>query len=411
MRIFTFIIITLLFSLDINAQTRRMNNAVTGKTYTSERQNHTVQPLLIEAERRFRISDYEGAILTLESAVALNPYSAEALTMRAKYKKIMGMQTEAEADLRLVNNINPLAASLFGYHGKGGLLSVLSIEPKEALQELDNLQRLRYYRELLAETAAPNEELDRMLGSVELIMEYMEANELEEALTASDTLIELFPKSAIAYDLKGTILRKQGKFEDAAEVISTAVVLEPDFALPWYHFALIEKSAGNYEQAKAYLDRAIELEGNLIKAYFDRALIFKKMGEYDKAIQDYSKIIDLEIAFYTQAFLNRGLTKKMAGDYTGALNDLNHAAYEFPFNAEVRKSRGNLQLLLGYPRKAMDEYTKAIELKDDYAEAYHNRAITNFLLYNKISGCADLNVSAELGYEPAIEARKYFCPQ
>ncbi len=411
MRKLIIIVAIMLYNAFLFAQTRRMNHAVTGMTYTTEQQNQGVLPLLIQADRQFRLSDIEGTFLTLESAVAQNQYAPEALVKRATFKRIIGMETEAEADIILATSLNPLAPSLFGYHGGGGLLKVLSIEPEEAIQELDNMQRLEYYRELLNEKISGDAELKYMLANVELITEYMEGGQLGEANAMVELLINEFPASAIAHDLKGLVLRKQGDLEAAAEAVSEAVVLAPDFAVAWYNFSLIEKEQGNYEQAKIYLDRAIGLENDLVKAYFDRALILKKMGAPKQAIDDYTKVIDLGEMFYTQAFLNRGLTKKMAGDYTGALNDLNQALIEFPDNAELLKNRGNLQLLFGMPYKAIDDYTEAIALKDNYVEAYYNRAMAHFLLYNKISGCYDLSKSMGLGYGPAMEVSQYFCPQ
>ena len=114
---------------------------------------------------------------------------------------------------------------------------------------------------------------------------------------------------------------------------------------------------------------------------------------------------------YMEAFLNRGLTKKMLGDYGGALVDLNQAIEEFPNNPELYKNRGNLQLLLGLHRKAIDDYTKAITIDENYAEAYYNRALAFFLIYDKISGCMDLDKSIDLGYEIATKTKTYFCTE
>ncbi len=402
------VFIFLLSTLSLG-QTRKMNNAELGRTYTVETQIRTVQPLLQKAEQQFRTFDYDGTFLTLENAIAQNPNSPEALLLRARFRKMVGMQTEAEADLRLANRINPLAANLYGYYGNSGLAKILAIEPEAAVKGLSTFQKLNYYYQALDKKII--EEDSQMLEYEKLgnVVESVESGKLSKALEDVNFILENFPKSALAYDLKGVILKKQGKFEDAIDAFSKAVAIEPDFAIAWYNLGQMERSLFHFDKAKTYLDKAIQLQGDLTKAYFERAMLYKQIGENEKALDDYNTIVGMRGNTYMEAFLNRGLTKKILGDYGGALADLNKAIDEFPYNAELRKNRGNLHLLFGLNRKAIDDYTHAIKLNEGFAEAYYNRALAFFLLYDKISGCADLDRSANLGYELANEAKVYFC--
>ncbi|MEM6965555.1 MAG: tetratricopeptide repeat protein [Bacteroidota bacterium] len=398
-----------LVQVTLSAQTRRMNNVATGRTFAAENPGRSVIPLLQEAERQFRALNYEGTFFTLENAVAQNPQSAEALILRAKFKKMTGMQTEAEADLRLANQINPMAADLYGYNGNAGILKLLSIEPEEAVTSLSTFQKLNYYYQSI-DRKITNGDLSEEESAVLLeVVEKIEGNNLYEALDDINTALEDFPKSALAYDLKGVILKKQGKFEDALDAFNKAIELDPKFGIAWYNLGLMEQSLGNYEKAKEHLDRSIELQKDLTKAYFDRAVLLKKMGKEKNALKDYNSVINEKGTSYMEAYLNRGLTRKMLGDYTGALADLNRVIKELPEDAELRKNRGNLHLLFGLNRKAIDDYTRAIELDGNYAEAYYNRALAFFLIYDKISGCADLDSSIDLGYEKAVQTKSYFC--
>ena len=411
MRYLIITILIFIFHSTFFAQTRRMNNISQGQSYTSENQRRTVQPLLQKAEQQFRALDYEGTFFTLENAVAQNPNSPEALLLRAKFKKIVGMTMEAEEDLRRANRINPLASNLYGYNGISGLLKILSMQPGKAVQGLSTFQKLTYYYQALDNKILDGKNKDEEIQVIGKIIEEIESDQFNEALVMVNEAIIKFPNSAIAYDLKGMILKKQGKFADSVDAFSKAVEVEPDFAIGWYNLGRIERSLNHFKKAKTYLDRAIELQGGLTKAYFERALLFKQIGEKEKALDDYNTIIKMKGDTYMEAFSNRGLTKKMLGDFGGALADLNQAIEEFPQNAELRKNRGNLQLLFGLHRKAIDDYTQAIALDENYAEAHYNRALAFFLIYDKISGCADLDKSIDLGYEIATSTRDYFCTE
>ncbi len=401
-----FILPQMLFS-----QTRRTDDVEMVRTYSIQNQSTTVQPLLQKAEQQFRLFDYEGTFLTLESAVAQDPYSSEALLLRARFKKMVGMQTEAQEDLRLANRINPYAVNLYGYNGNGGLLKIIAFEPVLGVRGLSNYQKLNYYYQAIDRKLIIGISDEKMLEKLEEVIEDIEFNRLDLGLITINEIIEEFPESAIAYDIKGVILKKQGKLEEAVDAFSTAVIIEPSFSIAWYNLGQIERSLNYFDKAKMHLDKAIELQVDLTKAYFERATLHKQMGNNEAALDDYNSVIDMKGSTYMEAFLNRGLTKKMLGDYGGALGDLNQVIDEFPKNAELLKSRGNLYLLFGSHRKAIDDYSKAIELNNNYAEAYYNRGLAFFLIYDKISGCADLDRSIDLGYEIAEETKTYFCRQ
>lgn len=404
----TFLIFLITLTSSI-AQTRRMDNAAQGRTFGSENQNRTVLPLLQKAQRQFRLFDYDGTFLTLESAIAQNPYSFEALLSRAKFRQLVGMQTEADADILLANRINPFAANLYGYYGNVGLLKILSVEPQLALKNLSSIQKINYYYEALDAETISNELNEAEWNLLDSAITSIEADYLEEAMKTLEETIIQFPQSAIAYDLKGLVFKKQGDYEKALQSFSTAVSIKPDFAIAWYNLGRVEKALGHMAQAKTYFDKAIELQQTLTKAYFERALVSKQMGDTQSAIDDYDAIIKMKNKAYMEAYLNRGLTKKMLGDYNGALSDLNQAIKEYPKDAKLFKNRGNLNLLFGLTHQAIDDYTKAIHLDENYVEAYYNRALAHFLLYDNISGCFDLEKSAAMGYDPAIEMQTYFC--
>ncbi len=61
---------------------------------------------------------------------------------------------------------------------------------------------------------------------------------------------------------------------------------------------------------------------------------------------------------------------------------------------------------------AYDCFTKAIELKADFAEAYYNRATVWFQLpantYQNTDGCADIKKAKELGFKVKDEKLKEF---
>jgi tetratricopeptide (TPR) repeat protein len=406
--IFLFFII---FQYSALGQSTRMNNAVNGRTFTSENQLNTVQPLLLKAERQFRTFDYEETFLTLESAVSQNPNVAEPLVMRARFRRVVGMQYEAAQDIERANSLNPYAADAYGYNGKSGLVKVMAVAPEKALIEYSDFQRMNYYYDALDRNISDSLARIGVVNDIALVLDDVENERFDTALVLLDTLIENYPELSLVYDLKGLVLQQLGEKEEAYKVVARALELDPECSLAWYNHAQIKNNQGDFQTAKESLDKAIALQKDMVKAYFYRALLLKKMGENEEALEDYESLADLQAETPAEIILNRGLTKKMMGDYEGAWFDLNRAIEELPEDPILFKNRANLNLLTGMPLKAIDDYTTAIRLDDQYAEAYFNRAICHLQLYDKISACADLERSGELGLEKGEELYKYFCTQ
>ena len=76
---------------------------------------------------------------------------------------------------------------------------------------------------------------------------------------------------------------------------------------------------------------------------------------------------------------------------------------EYYFNTGVEKAK-----LQDY-RGAIQDYTKAIELDPEYADAYNNRGIARLLLEDKDGGCLDLSKAGELGHFKAYDLIKEYC--
>lgn len=151
---------------------------------------------------------------------------------------------------------------------------------------------------------------------------------------------------------------------------------------------------------------------NLLAIIFTPIVLFAQgitSDNYIAALKEYDEIIAMRGHDYLEAYLNRGLTHKMLGDFEGAIQDLNQVIEVDATDPEAYKNRGNIYMLYGYHFHAMKDYTKAINLDKTYAEAYHNRGLAQFLVYSRSAGCFDLEQAAKYGLKDAEEKLKYFC--
>jgi tetratricopeptide (TPR) repeat protein len=109
-------------------------------------------------------------------------------------------------------------------------------------------------------------------------------------------------------------------------------------------------------------------------------------------------------------YYKNGIEKYDLKDFAGALSDFSIAIEMKSDFAEAYFSRG---LLYGKEfhkyTKAIKDFNKAIKLKDDYAEAYYNRGVTHRILDDIKKSCEDWHKAKELGYEDADFLIEKYC--
>jgi len=92
-----------------------------------------------------------------------------------------------------------------------------------------------------------------------------------------------------------------------------------------------------------------------------------------------------------------GIIKLYQSDYNAALEDFEKAAKYDPENPEIWFNMGNVYMNLKDNQKAIELYTKAIEIKEDYADAYYNRGLIKFYMGEKDLACEDWKMAEHYG--------------
>lgn len=184
-----------------------------------------------------------------------------------------------------------------------------------------------------------------------------------KAIASFDAAIELFPDNAVAFTFRGTCNKEMGRLDQAIDDYSRAFVLDPQN----------------------------------INALEGRAACHESMKQLDKAIADYTSIIEIH-PDNDHAYNMRGvcrLRKRPPGlllksaDFGAVVNDLRSAVRLNENNyyamANLGKAHEDQHMFV----EAIAEYTKALQVKDDYMYAVFRR------------GCASLSF-----VERAIQQRE-----
>ena len=98
----------------------------------------------------------------------------------------------------------------------------------------------------------------------------------------------------------------------------------------------------------------------------------------------------------TETYFQRGYLKANFGDYVGAIADYTKAIRLNPDDADAYNNRGIAKDELGQHLAAISDYDKAIQLKPDDADAYNNRGLAKANLGQHFSAISDYDIAIRL---------------
>jgi len=134
---------------------------------------------------------------------------------------------------------------------------------------------------------------------------------------------------------------------------------------------------GNYLNAVDFYRKCVEINPENAGDFFIRGLAHSKLGNHKKAIEDFSKAIEMN-PDYTDAYNARKLSYiiqsiKQDNNKEEADEEINCSQFVFE-NAEDFYIAGVYCSKSDYHKKAIENFSKAIEMNPRYADAYNARA-------------------------------------
>src|SRR5271155_5357173 len=116
--------------------------------------------------------------------------------------------------------------------------------------------------------------------------------------------------------------------------LTEVIARNPSDAAAYNTRGVVYAKLGRYSNAIQDFSHTIELDPHFSGAYTNRALAYRQTKKDDLAMQDFNQGISVN-ANDAAAYLGRGNLERAHGDYSGALNDLNQAIRLNPEGAQA----------------------------------------------------------------------------
>ncbi len=233
---------------------------------------------------------------------------------------------------------------------------------------------------------------------------FFAANETRNAKDVLEKVVKKFPENTDGLLKLGELYYLVKQYENAFAKINQALKVNENLAKGYYLKGSIYKEIGDTAKAISSLETAIEQDNKSYGAFLDLGLIYAAKKS-PLAFEYYNNAISINPlsteALYAKAKLLQDLnqTKEaellyhriLKNDSLHIFSMYNLGAIEFGVNKN--------------PQKAIDYFTKAINVNPKYAEAYFARGACYQELNDKNNALADYNMCLQLkpNYEPAVD--------
>jgi len=231
---------------------------------------------------------------------------------------------------------------------------------------------------------------------------YSEAGRPEEAIADFNRAIELNTDNPMAYANRAVVQQRLGHLEEALADFNRAIELHPNDHQYYLDRATVKIRLGKFAEAIEDLNRSLELSPESAEATYLRGVANVELGNLEEGNKDFERAIVLEprlaeinyqpgdgidriLEFYmnnseAEALFQRAMVKVRAGDFEGALADLNRAIELDPQDEMLYSNRGAARAQLGQYEEAMADFNRALELYPRNVRVYCNIATLKMML-------------------------------
>ena len=310
------------------------------------------EPYVKLAMAQARTGAYDGARISLERALDIDPDSAMARFNLAEVMRRQGRHAAAAEQYRRTLAVDPNYAKAH--------LGLGLINREQGRPAMDSFRRALQSDPFLAEAH---------LG---LGRESLERRPAAEAARHFLQALRVDPDSAEAHLNLGLAQARQGLQEEALAAFRQAASLDPASPEAHYNLGVALARKGRIREALKAFREAIRLRPEDAEAHSNLGMAYSQLDRLEDAVEAFRQAVRLQ-PDSARAYFNLGLTQARLGRSREAIEALSRSASLSPRNAEIRFHLGLLYLSAGERASALEQYEVLKELDPKRARTLEER--------------------------------------
>lgn len=237
-----------------------------------------------------------------------------------------------------------------------------------------------------------------------LVDDYFSSNKTRLSKELLETTTKKFPDNIEALLKLAELYFLVKRYQEGIEYVNKALKIDENLAKAYYIKGSIYRESGDTTRAISSLETAVEQDNRYMDAFYDLGVMYAARKN-PIALEYYNNVLRIDPA-NTNANYARA---KLLQD----LGKTDEAIKEYEAILVNNKSCENCYYNLGAiyleikndPKKALEQFTKAIEINPNYVEAYFARGYTYTKLKDKESAKADYNMCLKIqpNYDAAVQ--------
>jgi tetratricopeptide (TPR) repeat protein/S1-C subfamily serine protease len=178
----------------------------------------------------------------------------------------------------------------------------------------------------------------------------------------------------LAWYGKGKALEGEGKYPEAIRALEASLLKQPSYMPALYDLSVMYRSLKDDEKALVAINKAIQITPKNANVHNEKWAVLNSLKRDQAALLAINEAIALSprAAFYS----NRGTTYAALKDYPKAIADYTKAIAINSEYADAYNNRGLVYAALKDNLKASADHSKAIEINPEYAKGFTNQRAT-----------------------------------
>lgn len=190
----------------------------------------------------------------------------------------------------------------------------------------------------------------------------------DESLKYLNDVLKIDQFNAKAYFMKGMNFLEKGDTSSAISSMQTAVEQDQKYYAAYMQMGWLYAEKKN-RLAIDYYDNALKLQPHSIEAYYGKAKFLQDIGDWENAALTYNALLEVD-PHYKNAYYNLGAIELLSTKkYEKALGYFDKAINADANYVEAYYARGTCYEALGNKKKALENYSIALQLNPGYEPA------------------------------------------